>query len=366
VLLTDQILALQTADLFALSTSQVAAFTSTQAVVMTTTQVESFSTAQIAAFSTAAYGQLATGTPIILDLNGDGVKTLGISAGVKFDLFGTGTAVNTGWVSSGDGLLVLDRNHDGQINSGSELFGSATRLANGLTAPDGYAALRELDTNHDGVIDRQDAAYGDLKVWIDSNSDGVTEAGELKTLASLNIATVGVNAQVGTATDNGNLLGLTSTYQTTDGASHSAADVWFLADKASSVVPAVALAAAPEVTANANTNTNTSGVALASAMQLNVSALAHAIGSFADTMPIAGGSATGASLTSQAANPLANSPTVAAVANMADVMKQFDANGNPGGAPGTTVNLSVLPGANGLLGQAANPAAPALFVGSSK
>jgi hypothetical protein len=51
---------------------------------------------------------------------------------------------------------------------------------------------------------------------------------------------------------------------------------------------------------------------------------------------------------------------------MADVMKQFDANGNPGGAPGITVNLSVLPGANGLLGQAANPAAPALFVGSSK
>jgi hypothetical protein len=259
---------------------------------------------------------------------------------------------------------VLDRNHDGQINSGSELFGSATRLANGLTAPDGYAALRELDTNHDGVIDSKDAAYSDLKVWIDSNSDGVTEAGELKTLASLNIASVGVNAQVGTATDNGNLLGLTSTYETTDGAIHSAADVWFLADKASSVVPAVAVAAAPQVADNANTIA--SNVASASSMQLNVSALAQAIGSFSDTVPAAGGSVTGASLTSQTANSLANLPTVAAVANMADVMKQFDANGNPGGAPGTTVNLSVLAGANGLLGQAANPAAPALFVGSSK
>jgi hypothetical protein len=68
-----------------------------------------------------------------------------IAAGVKFDLFADGNSVRTGWVSSGDGLLVLDRNADGQVNDGSELFGSSTTLASGERAADGYVALRELD-----------------------------------------------------------------------------------------------------------------------------------------------------------------------------------------------------------------------------
>jgi hypothetical protein len=362
VLLTDQILALQTADLLALSTDQVAAITSTQAGVMTTTQVEAFSSSQISAFTTAASSALTLGSPIILDLNGDGVKTLSISAGVKFDLFATGNAVNTGWVSSCDGLLVLDRNHDGQINDGSELFGSATKLANVQTSPDGYTALRELDANHDGIIDSKDAAFSDLKLWVDRNSDGVTETGELKSLASLNIASISVNAQVGSATDSGNILGLTSTYQTTDGASHTAADVWFLADKASAVAPAVppveVVPAVPEALGYANA---VGGIS-ASAMRANVSALAQAIGAFPDSHSTVGDPATDVSLTLQSAMPPGNPLAAAAVVNMVDVMKQFDANGNPAGAPTASVSMNVAPSASGLIGQASNLATTPLAV----
>jgi hypothetical protein len=396
-LTSDQVQAIETQDIAVLSSAQLGGLSSQQACVLTTDQAVVLSSTQISYLTTAASSLLAAGTPIILDLNGDGVKTLGINSGVKFDLFAEGGAINTGWVSSGDGLLVLDRNHDGQINDGSELFGSATKLANGQTAPDGYTALRELDGNSDGVIDSKDAAYNDLKVWVDGNSDGVTETGELKSLASLNIASINANAQVGSATDNGNILGLTSTYQTTDGATHDAADVWFLADKASAVAPAtppvVAAVAAPTAEATlaaalswpesvpaiaatvplsvpgADTTTaalvpdaavvsvNTAGGASANGMRVNVSALAQAIGSFTDTMATGGDPAAGTSLTPQSAIATVNSPVAAAVVNMVDVMKQFDANGNAIGSavaaasPTTSLTLpgQANPANNGLL-----------------
>jgi hypothetical protein len=334
---------------------------------MTTTQVESFSSTQIGAFSDAAHAKLDnSGTPIILDLNGDGVKTLSINSGVKFDLFATGKAVNTGWVSSGDGLLVLDRNHDGQINDGSELFGSATKLANGQTSPDGYTALRELDANHDGVIDSKDAAYNDLKLWVDSNSDGVTEAGELKSLASLNVASISVNAQVGSATENGNLLGLTSTYQTIDGAIHGAADVWFLADKASAVAPAVPPAGVMPAVPEALVYANTVGVIPASAMRANVSALAQAIGAFPDSNSMVGDPATDVSLTLQSAMPSGSPLAAATVVTMVGVMKQFDADGNPVLAPIANVSMNVAPNASGLTGQVDILAATPLIVANPR
>jgi hypothetical protein len=150
---------------------------------------------------------------------------------VTFDLFAEGASIHTGWVSAGDGLLVFDRNHDSVINDGSELFGSATRLAGGGLAENGYAALSELDSNLDGLITDDDAAFDDLRVWVDANSDGASRSSELKTLASLGIVQIDLEATAGTGTDNGNVVGLTSTYETSDGNTHAAADVWFVADR---------------------------------------------------------------------------------------------------------------------------------------
>jgi hypothetical protein len=237
-LTTSQITGINTTDVMALTTKQVvvittadiAVLTTAQVQALTTTQVQALTTAQFAAFTTAQVPYLNLGTPLVLNLNGQGPLTQNIAAGVKFDLFGTGEKVNTGWVASGNGLLVMDRNGNGAIDGGSELFGSATTLANGSKASNGYAALQELDSNHDGQISQSDAAFKTLEVWVDSNSDGVSSQAELHTLSSLNITSLSLNTSKEISKDNGNFVTLGSSYQTADGASHTMADVVFVAN----------------------------------------------------------------------------------------------------------------------------------------
>jgi hypothetical protein len=96
---------------------------------------------------------------------------------------------------------------------------------------DGYQALAEFDTNKDGVVDLQDTDFNKLSVWMDSNSDGVTGSGELKSLTELGITQLSVKSEAVLESNSGNLVGLTSTYQTVDGKQHASADVWFVVDK---------------------------------------------------------------------------------------------------------------------------------------
>lgn len=224
-----QVRAIEPRDITALLTNQVIALSAQQIGALSNTQASAFTAGQLAVMSGAQLDAWLS-TPIVLDLNGDGVRTLGMEAGVQFDLFATHQPVHTGWVSGSDGLLVLDRNSDGKITDGSELFGSSTRLGSGDQAPDGYAALREFDTNHDGVISAADSVFNNLRIWADANSNGNTDAGELKSLQSLDIAQISLDATEGSATDSGNLIGLVSSYETSDGVRHAAADVWFKVD----------------------------------------------------------------------------------------------------------------------------------------
>jgi len=166
-------------------------------------------------------------SPIVLDLNGDGVSTVSAAHGVNFDLNATGHANKVGWASSTDGILVMDRNGDGKINDGTELFGVATVKADGTRAGNGYEAMKIEDTNHDGKLSAADANFDKLKVWVDANQDGISEAGELKGLADFGIVSLDLHAASGTTVQNGNLLGLVSSYTTADGAKHDMADVWF-------------------------------------------------------------------------------------------------------------------------------------------
>jgi hypothetical protein len=232
---TSQIAALETSDLRQLSTANIAALTTTQISALTALQVCALSTTQLGALSTTQIGSMSLSSPIILDLNGDGISTLSVQNGTRFDLSADGSSVQTGWVAPSDGLLVLDRNQDGVINDGSELFGTSTALQNGSKAIDGYQALSEMDSNKDGVINSQDTSFSKLGVWIDSDSDGKTGNYELKSLTDLNITQLNLEAQITRDSNQGNLIGLTSSYQTADGSSHAAADVWFVVDKASVV-----------------------------------------------------------------------------------------------------------------------------------
>ena len=173
-------------------------------------------------------------TPLVLDLNGDGVQTTSLNEGAQFDLLNTGSKVNMGWVSKQDGLLAMDLNGDGVINSGAELFGDHTVLADGSLAQNGWEALKAQDSNHDGMIDAQDANFNQLRVWVDANGNGTTDAGELHTLADKHIASINLNHDASSVGQNGNLVQMASSFTTTDGATHDIADVGFKVQNATS------------------------------------------------------------------------------------------------------------------------------------
>ncbi len=135
--------------------------------------------------------------PLMLDLDGDGLEFTGLGqSNTYFDLDGDGFAENTGWLRSDDGMLVLDRNGNGSIDDISELFG-----APGVA---GFTELNDLDSNADGVIDAADARFAELQVWRDLDQDGVSDDGELFSLAELDIVSFDLNAtamNVQTSTD---------------------------------------------------------------------------------------------------------------------------------------------------------------------
>jgi hypothetical protein len=166
-------------------------------------------------------------TPLVLDLNGDGVQTTSVSEGTQFDLLNMGKKVNVGWVDKHDGLLAMDVNGDGIINNGSELFGDRTELSDGTLAKNGWEALNAQDSNHDGKVDAQDANFDKLRVWVDANGNGSNDAGELRTMADEGIASIDLNHDNSSVQQNGNVVQMFSTFTTTDGVIHSMADVGF-------------------------------------------------------------------------------------------------------------------------------------------
>ncbi|HLO62597.1 MAG TPA: hypothetical protein VK165_06490 [Azonexus sp.] len=134
------------------------------------------------------------GDPLTLDLNGNGIETVPLKRPpLFFDLNADGIKTSVGWIAPSDGLLALDRNGNGTIDDGSELFGDATPSYNtaGTTA-DGFAALAQEDTNHDGMVNAQDANFANLRVWQDLNQDGISQSDELSTLDAAGIASFNV------------------------------------------------------------------------------------------------------------------------------------------------------------------------------
>ena len=115
--------------------------------------------------------------PIILDLNGDGIKTTGIASWRYFDHDQSGFAEMTAWADKNDGILALDLNGNGKIDDGREIFGNNTFLPDGTLAPHGYAALAQYDDNHDGKIDSHDEIWEKLRVWRDKNEDAKSCSG---------------------------------------------------------------------------------------------------------------------------------------------------------------------------------------------
>jgi hypothetical protein len=139
--------------------------------------------------------------PVGLDLQGNGLKLTGPTPAVHFDLDADGDPDRTSWthMQTKDGWLVLDRNQNGLIDDGRELFGNATpMMLSGNRAIHGFEALEEFDRwalggNEDGVIDAGDAIFGALQVWLDKNRDAVSQPGELLTLSELSIESISLS-----------------------------------------------------------------------------------------------------------------------------------------------------------------------------
>jgi hypothetical protein len=114
--------------------------------------------------------------PLLLDLYSNGLGITGLrdtAQPVFFDADGDGGRTATAWAAADDGLIALDRNGNGAIDSGLELFGDQTLMFDGRRARHGFEALADLDSNRDGVFDAGDPQFGAVWVWRDAGRHGL-------------------------------------------------------------------------------------------------------------------------------------------------------------------------------------------------
>lgn len=176
------------------------------------------------------------GSPIILDLGHDNYRLTSVSGGVHFDLRNEGTKVQIAWTRLGveNAFLAMDRNGNGQIDNGAELFGNYTPLRNGVLAANGFEALRELDVNADGAIDSTDAVWPTLLLWTDRNHDAFSTVDELQPISQSAVSSLGIDhSTIGKRDQWGNLFRYKAKFRIEENGQHQRTyyDVFFLMDE---------------------------------------------------------------------------------------------------------------------------------------
>lgn len=156
------------------------------------------------------------GTPVLIDVLGNGFSLTDAAGGVNFDLDINVIAEKISWTTSAtdDAWLALDRNGNGIVDNGSELFGNFAAQPNPLGGQDknGFLALAEYDRvtnggNNDGRISQIDAIFASLRLWQDVNHNGISEAAELSSLSAAKLASIELDYKLSKKVDeHGNLF----------------------------------------------------------------------------------------------------------------------------------------------------------------
>lgn len=166
-------------------------------------------------------------SPLVLDLDGDGVQLGSVEAGVVFDLLGDGEPVQTAWPAAGDAFLAIDANGNGIVDGAAELFGNATF---GEEHADGFVALARLDDDGDRRMSAADPSFTALRLWQDADRDGVCRAEEMSTLAEHGIVSLELSPErldaVAAADAHGNTIPLVASYETESGHRAALVDAW--------------------------------------------------------------------------------------------------------------------------------------------
>jgi hypothetical protein len=188
--------------------------------------------------------------PLVIDFGAEGFNiTNQNNSNATFDWNNDGVRTQTSWFSAEDGILAIDRNGDGVIENASEVFGN-------YNDANGFLALARLDSNGDGKIDNTDTSWSQIKLWFDGNTDGLGEAGELRTLDEMGVKAIHLNAVEVNVQQDGGYIPLISGVEMTDGTTRIIADVFFTNDATLPGAPVGNDVAAPAAPAAASANTS--------------------------------------------------------------------------------------------------------------
>jgi hypothetical protein len=131
-------------------------------------------------------------SPIVINFESGEYRLTGRNSPVLFDMPGNGHPQLMGWTAAGadEAFLWLDRNHNGKVTSGAELFGNFTPLKSGRMAINGFEALAEFDANRDGIIDEHDPIWSRLMLWRDLNHNALSESSEISPLDASDVTAI--------------------------------------------------------------------------------------------------------------------------------------------------------------------------------